>query len=170
MSRTLSTSILVLTICSGLAFGQKSYAGSPYSSGSRVTYNTVQATPQYDLRRAEVPSGSRITLFANFLGKEAGCVMLQLAGTSTPCNVVQWKSESVTVELPKVSLAEPKNVEVVVILPTGRIAKTFHLLLVNQPDVMVHQDTVPQPQPPAPGAQACSFATSTTGGAEIYGK
>jgi hypothetical protein len=131
---------------------------------SRVTYNVVQATPQYDVRRPEVPSGTRITLFANFLRKEQGVVMLNLNGTSTECHIADWKPESVTVELPRLGLARPKLAEIVVILPDGRIAKTFRILLVAQPDIMVHQDTVPLPMPAAPSAEPATYATPVDGG------
>jgi hypothetical protein len=135
---------------------------------NKVTYSAVQHTPQYDLRRPEVPSGARVTLFANFLGKVQGCVLLNLAGTSTECQVVDWKPESVTIELPKLGLSEPKNASIVVIMPDGRIAKTFRVLFVAQPDVLVHQDTVPQPLPPAPASTSASYAAPGAGGLLMY--
>jgi hypothetical protein len=135
---------------------------------SRVTYNTVQATPQYDVRRPEVPSGARLTLFANFLRKEQGVVMLNIEGTSTECRLVDWKPESVTIELPRLGLARPKLAEIVIILPDGRIAKTFRIQLVAQPDIMVHQDTVPQPLPPAPAAGLATYATPMGGGLLLH--
>jgi hypothetical protein len=135
---------------------------------NKAAYSVVQRTPQYNLSRPEVPSAARITLFAHFLGKVQGCVMFNLAGTSHECHVVDWKPESVTIELPKLGLVEPKNASIVVIMPDGRVAKTFRVLFVAQPDVVVHQDTVPQPLPPAPASTSASYATPGAGGLLMY--
>jgi hypothetical protein len=139
-----------------------------YSSGSKVAYNAVQRTPQYDLRRPEVPSGARLTLFANFLGKEQGVVLLGIHGTSHECEVVDWKPQSVTIELPRLGLNEPKNATIAIVLPDGRIAKTFRVLFVAQPDVVVHQESVPQPMPPAPASAPAAYAMPVAGGLTMY--
>jgi hypothetical protein len=128
-------------------------SSKPAASHREVTVAVVET------RRQEVPAGARITLFANFLGKESGVVLLQLEGTSMPCSIVDWRNESVTMELPKLSLKEPKKVDVVVIRAEGRIAKRFPVLLVNQPDVLVHPESVPQPSPPLAPAEASTEAT-----------
>jgi hypothetical protein len=138
------------------------------AASNRVTYVAVQQTPQYDVRRPEVPSGARLTLFANFLGQTPGVVMLNVNGTSSRCQVVDWKPESVTAELPAMGLSHPQNAELVVIMPDGRIVKTFRVRLVAQPDIMVHKDTVPLPLPPAPQSQPISFAVPVAGGLLTY--
>ena len=129
-----------------------------------VIYKVVQRTPQYDLRRPEVISGARVTLFANFLRAEPGVVLFNLNGTSTECVLVEWRPNSVTIELPRLGLLEPKNAEIQIVLPDGRIAKTFPVLLISQPDIVIHEDTVPQPMPPAPAAHAAVYATAVRGG------
>jgi len=58
---------------------------------------------------------------------------------------------------------EPKNASIVVVMPDGRIAKTFRVLFVAQPDLLVHQDTVPQPLPPAPASTSASYAAPGAG-------
>jgi hypothetical protein len=131
---------------------------------SSVVYKIVQQTPQYDLRRPEVISGARVTLFANFLRNEPGVVLFNLNGTSTECVLVEWRPNSVTIELPRLGLLEPKNAEIQIVLPDGRIAKTFPVLFIAQPDIVIHQDTVPQPMPPAPAARAAAYATPVRGG------
>lgn len=135
---------------------------APQSVG--VIYKVVQQTPQYDLRRPEVVSGTRVTLFANFLRQEAGCVTFNLQGTSHECNLVEWKPNSVTVELPRLGLLEPKNAEIQIILPDGRVAKTFAVLYVSQPDIVMHEDTIPQPMPPAPASRSAVYAMPVHGG------
>jgi hypothetical protein len=159
MTRLFVSSLSVLVLC-----GSAGLAASPNS----VVSKTIQSTAQYNLRRPEVPSGSRITLFANFLGQQPGTVLLNLAGVSKECEVVQWKPESVTTELPRLGLAEPKNIEIMIILPDGRIAKKFRLLLVPQPDVVVHGETVPLPMPPSPGAESVGLAVPSQGGVLLY--
>lgn len=133
-------------------------------SAGRVIYKLVQQTPQYDISRPEVVSGARITLFANFLRQEQGYVMFNLNGTSTECKIVDWKPNSVTTELPRLGLLSPKNAEIQIVLPDGRIAKTFKVLYVSQPDIVVHQDTIPQPMPPAPASRPAVYAMPVSGG------
>ncbi len=129
-----------------------------------VVYQVVQATPQYDLRRPEVVSGSRVTLFANFLRQEPGVVLFNLNGTSTECTLVEWQPNSVTIELPRLGLIEPKNAEIQIVLPDGRVAKKFSVLFISQPDIVIHQDTIPQPMPPAPVSHSAVYAASVQGG------
>ena len=52
--------------------------------------------------------------------------------------------------------------------PDGRIVKTFRILFVAQPDVLVHSDTVPQPLPPAPAAESAMYASPVPGGVSLY--
>lgn len=128
-----------------------------------VVFKVVQPSQKYDLRRPELVSGARVTLFANFLRQEPGIVIFNLNGTSTRCNLVEWKPESVTVDLPLLGLLEPKDAEIQIVLPDGRIAKTFRVVYVAQPDVVVHAESVPQPTPPAPAAKAAVYAISVSG-------
>ena len=139
----------------------------PKSASSRskgVVYKVVQHTPSYDLQRPEVISGARVTLFANFLQEKPGCVLFNLNGTSTECTLNEWKPNSVTVEIPCLGLARPKNAEIQIVLPNGRVAKTFSVVLISQPDIVIHEDTVPQPTPPAPTTEAAVYATPVKGG------
>ncbi|MCA9154345.1 MAG: hypothetical protein KDA62_04735 [Planctomycetales bacterium] len=134
------------------------------STANSVIYKVVQQTPQYNLRRPEVVSGARVTLFANFLRQEPGVVLFNLNGTSTECTLVEWKPNSVTIELPRLGLVEPKNAEIQIVLPDGRIAKNFPVLYVSQPDIVVHEDTIPQPLPPAPATAPAVYASPVQGG------
>ena len=142
----------------------ESVAAPAVESTNRVVYQLVQHTPQYDISRPEVVSGTRVTLFANFLRQEQGYVMFNLNGTSTECNIVEWQPNSVTVELPRLGLLSPKNAEIQIVLPDGRIAKTFKVLYVSQPDIVIHQDTIPQPMPPAPASSPGAYAMPVLGG------
>ena len=180
MSKNLTTSMFAVALLAGGLTTQAhaelrhcvtrttrtAYTATASSSG-RVVYKLVQHTPQYDIGRPEVISGSRVTLFANFLRNEPGYVMFDLSGTATQCKIVEWKPNSVTLELPCLGLNSPKNAAIRIILPDGRIAKTFHVLFVSQPDIVVHSDTIPQPVPPAPGATSAVYAIPVTGGLRL---
>ncbi len=174
MSTNLTKSLLVLAVVvlSGTATAQAEWSsgGTCYvrqetpAPSTGVIYKVVQHTPQYNFRRPEVVSGARVTLFANFLRQEPGCVLFNLNGTSTECTLVEWKPCSVTVELPRLGLLEPKNAEIQIVLPDGRVAKTFPVLYISQPDIVVHQETVPLPMPPAPATRPAMYATPVHGG------
>ena len=188
MTRDFTRSFAVLTILAGSLLAANQALAEPVrisrhtewtyanaecesaGSGNRVVYKSVQQTQEYDVSRPEVPSGARLTLFANFLGNESGYVMFNLAGTSTQCEVIDWKDNSVTAVLPKLGLLGPKNAEIQLVKPDGRIVKTFRVLFIPQPDVLVHGDTVPQPLPPAPAAESVQYASPVHGGVALYSK
>jgi hypothetical protein len=167
MKRYLTPALAVLTVLVGslMAAGNASA-----SDQDRVIYKSVQKTEAYNVSRPEMPSGARVTLFANFLGNETGCVTFSVNGTSEECPVIEWKNNSVTTELPKLGLAGPKNAEIRLIRPDGRIMKTFRILYVPQPDILIHNDTVPQPLPPAPSAENATYASPVSGGIALYSK
>jgi hypothetical protein len=172
MNRKLTTSAVALVLFGNSLIGQSQASAQTYSvmasANHRVTYKVVQQTPQYDLRRPEVISGARVTLFANFLRDLPGIVLFNLDGTSTKCDVIEWKDSSVTTQLPRLGLLEPKNAEIQIVLPDGRIAKTFRILFVAPPDIVIHEETVPVPLPPAPACQPASYATPVQGGLMLH--
>lgn len=141
------------------------FAGGTWSG--RVVYRSVQKTPQYRLRRAEVVTGARLTLFANFLQEKAGYVMFDVNGTTTNCKVIDWKNESVTTQLPLLGLNHPMDAQIRIVLPNGRVAKSFQILLISQPDIVHHKETIPQPQPPTAAAMSPAYAQPVNGGTTL---
>ncbi len=174
MNRRITMSLVALvTIAGSPLAGQQASAQSQTvltATSHRVTYKAVQQTPQYDLRRPEVVSGARVTLFANFLGTHPGIVLFNLDGVSSECQVIDWREQSVTTQLPRLGLLEPKNAEIQIVLPDGRIAKTFRVLLVAPPDIVIHEESVPVPLPPAPASQPASYVTLVQGGLILHAK
>jgi hypothetical protein len=167
MNRKLTATAVALVILGNSLFGQAEAAQPDsvvVSASHRVTYKTVQQTAQYNLCRPEVVSGARVTLFANFLRDQPGIVLFNLDGTSTQCKVIEWKEHSVTTQLPRLGLLEPKNAEIQIILPDGRIAKTFHILFIAPPDVVIHAETVPVVTPPAPATGPAVYAAPVNEG------
>lgn len=124
---------------------------------SSVVTRNMQTTPRYNLRRPEVVSGATATLFANFLRKECGYVYLVMNGATLPCQIIEWQDTSVTVQLPAVGLAAPVNATLQIALPDGRVAKMFHVLFVAQPEIVLHEDTIPQPLPPGTPGQSSVY-------------
>ncbi|MEQ8667738.1 MAG: hypothetical protein RIC12_01115 [Pirellulales bacterium] len=61
------------------------------ATDARVIYKVVQNTPEYDLGRPEVVSGTRVTLFANFLGQDPGVVQFNMNQTSASCKITDWQ-------------------------------------------------------------------------------
>ena len=162
MNRRLTANAVALALLGSSLYAQAEAAQATsvvVSANHRVTYKKVQQTPQYDLRRAEVVSGARVTLFANFLRDQPGIVLFNLDGVSTQCKVIEWKDNSVTTQLPRLGLLEPKDAVIQIVLPDGRIAKTFPILLIAHSGVVVHEETVPVVTPPAPAAGAAVFVT-----------
>jgi hypothetical protein len=141
---------------------------APPPATQRMIYKPVQPTPQYDFRRPEVVSGARVTLFANFLREESGCVLFNLEGTSTECALIDWKPDSVTLDLPCLGLLEPKYAEIQIVLPDGRVAKTFAVLYVSQPDIVVHEETVPLPMPSGPSTRPAAYAAPVDGAVVLH--
>jgi len=129
---------------------------------SRSVVRRVQATASYRLVRPEVISGSRVTLFANFLEEKPGIVDLCLNGTALPCKVIEWHNQSVTVELPKMGLARPQDAVIRIIKPNGREAKKFYVLFIPQPTILIHAETVGHPDPSAPTSSGATYAGGAT--------
>lgn len=155
---------VVLVIASSAA---STYADGPTRASSRrAIYKLVQPTPTYELQRPQVTIGTRITIFANFLQNDPGVVLLDIGATTTQCEMVEWKPQSVTVQLPRLGLSRPQDAKLRVVLPNGRVAKSMSVRLIAQPDIVVHQETVAQPMPPAPVAvpRPAVYAEATSGG------
>lgn len=168
MKYRIASLALLLSTCAGASVGQ---AHEPCFARSvsvgRVVYRSVQTTPTYRLRRAEVTTGARLTLFANFLRAEPGIVMLDVNGATLPCKIVQWKGDSVTVQLPMLGMNRPLDAQIRVILPTGQVAEAFQVVLVSQPRFVEHRETIPQPQPPTAAASSALYAQPINGGATL---
>jgi len=180
MNAKLSSMFVVLVaVASGFsseAFAQPGMpSGTPVYVVQTATVLQMEGTPSAARRtcasqRPDIASGSRVTLFANFLRQEAGVVILEIGGTSLQCELIEWQPDSVTVDLPRLGLAEPKNAEITIVLPDGRIAKTFKVRYVRQPDIVLHEDSIPQPMPPLPTvAGPANYVVAVQGGFTLYG-
>ncbi|WP_182866568.1 hypothetical protein [Stieleria mannarensis] len=149
--------------------GAAALAESPQpSSGPTAVYRMVQSVPAYQLRRPQITTGARISLFANFLQHDPGVVLLDVAGTTAQCDVLQWKPNSVTVQLPRLGLGAPTDARLRIVKPDGRVAKTMAVQLIAQPEIVVHQETIAQPMPAVGSAESAVYAEPTSGGITFY--
>ena len=166
--------VVAMVLAGGLC--SEAFAQQTWSYASRVTYvrqdttsspgnNSITSTATRSLQRREVASGSRVTLFANFLRQEAGVVVLEISGTSWECDLIEWQGNSVTVDLPPLGLAEAKNADITIVLPDGRIAKSFSVRCVRQTEIVVHDEPVPRAAPPlAATAGPANYVVPVAGG------
>ena len=115
-------------------------SGPDYSHRRRV-----QPSPAYELRRPEIVSGSRLTILANFLQQEEGVVLCQIARTTLSCRIVRWCDRSVTFYVPDYGLRTPMDAKICIVLPNGRVAKSVSVVLVPQPSIVQHAETLGQP-------------------------
>jgi hypothetical protein len=164
LAKTLPVAVLsVASLASALpahAAPRCNYVYQPQSGN----YTVIAAPVPCLAPRARVTSGSRVTLFGNFLGTATGCVLFNHSGTAMECNVVQWTNQSVTVDLPILGLSTSKDAEIELIVPDGRVAKTFAVNYIPQPDIVIHTDNMPVPNPPTSQVRLPSFITPVQGG------
>jgi hypothetical protein len=166
--------VVVMAVAGG--FSSEAFAQQNWFYAARVTYVRQDTTtlqedkvrapaPVLVAQRREVASGARVTLFANFLRQESGVVVLEIGGTSWECELIEWQPNSVTVDLPRLGLAEPKDAEITIVLPDGRIAKKFSVKYVRQPDIVLHDESIPRAAPPlAANAGPANYVVAVEGG------
>ena len=146
-------------------------ADSPESgSGANTVYRMVQSAPAYQLRRPQITTGARISVFANFLEHDPGVVLLDVAGTTSQCEVLQWNPNSVTLQLPRFGINSPTDARLRIVKPNGRVAKTMSIQLIAQPEIVIHEESIPQPMPATGIAESAVYAETTSGGITFYGE
>lgn len=126
-----------------------------------VTYEVFHVR-RHDPTLPHVPSGAALTLTGSFFGNETGMVLFRLGSTSAECEIIYWGARNVTTQLPKIGLREPRDAEIQVVRADGRIAKSFLVALVAPPDVIVHEESIPQPAPPVPN-RSCQASVGADG-------
>ncbi len=123
-------------------------AVKPSSSSSPKQANRVEQ--QLEFSGPVLPSGARVSLLESFLGDQPGHVLVDCVGATTECEIVEWCESSVTLQMPRWGLREPKMATLWIVMPDGRITSEIPFLLVPAPDIVIHSESVPVPLPPAP--------------------
>lgn len=120
-----------------------------YTKSTTVVVNTIAVKPVVPvvvqpavIKRISVPSGSTLTLKANFLQDEPGQAVLFIEGLAMQCEIQAWSNTQVTVKMPTVGLAGSHHATLKLFKPDGSVGKSYNML-VNQPsDVIVHEEVI----------------------------
>ena len=157
MSRKLVTA-LVLTV----AFGAVAISTSPSHAGGcfrggyytsvaiarpYIHHNPVVFAHLPQERLASAPSGSTITLPANFLGDHPGSVFMVFNNIKLPIEIVKWCNTGVTIKLPPMAQRHSLRVRLDVVLPHGKLGLQQRLLITPPADVILHPVAPTSPLP-----------------------
>lgn len=140
----LSTAVLTATMSQQAQAGCHSHSAPRVTNTRVVTYVSQHVTKVNHVKvsRTELPSGSTITMFANFLGNAPGFVLVKIDEVSLSCKVMEWKPNRVTLELPQLGLKDPQAATLSIVLPDGRVVQQFSVDLVPPQRIVVHQKTI----------------------------
>ncbi len=127
------------------------------------TYTVVQPTPTAVVVTAPapapataivkpkgilVPQGSQLRLKANFLGKEEGQVYLFVNTTSHLCQILEWQTNYVIVNLPGFAVSENTAGKILIATNDGSLKRKVDVIIAPTPDVeVVPTDEVPPMAP-----------------------
>ncbi|MFC1758679.1 hypothetical protein ACFL2H_07915 [Planctomycetota bacterium] len=138
------------------AVGSQANAGQYFTYGhyrpiirrTHVHHNPLGVAPlRVHNPLASVPAGSSMTLPANFLGDQPGSVFLVFGNIKLPVQVMKWCNESVTIKLPPMSVRNPLQVRIDVVLPHGQIGLQRRFMLTRPADVILHPSSPTSPLP-----------------------
>lgn len=104
---------------------------------------------------ADLEVGSTVTAPTNYLGTEAGFVLLKMGPAVHECSVVEWTPRGVTFEVPDMGLSSNTTAELQLVRPDGSIVRNYRVNLVRKPDLIVHDKD-------APGPSAGAITTANT--------
>jgi hypothetical protein len=76
-----------------------------------------------------VAIGSTLMLDGKLLGDEKGIVRLRMGGLSLPVEVIEWTTNSVKIELPKMELGRPMKASLEVLRADGSLASKSEIEL-----------------------------------------
>lgn len=107
-----------------------------------------------------VPSGSTLTLPANFLGNVPGDVFMVFNDIKLPVQVHKWESTGVTITLPPMAIKESVLIRVDIVLPDGRLGHKQMLRVTKPAEVVLHPTAPTSPLPTQAALQSQSAANA----------
>lgn len=110
----------------------------------------------------EASAGATVTLSQNFLGSQAGFVLLNAGDAVIQCEVLGWDASKVTFKLPSIGVKQPISTRLDVVLTTGQVAVSHSLRLLPPPVFTVHE-AVPASPAPVAGLRGPSAKAETAG-------
>ncbi|MCP4189184.1 MAG: hypothetical protein GY768_01005 [Planctomycetaceae bacterium] len=116
--------------------------------------------PQFPM----VPSGSTITIPANFLGNQPGSVLMVFNNIKLPVRIDSWTMTGVTVTLPPMAIKESVVIRLDVLLPQGQLGRTQQIRVTAPAPVVLHPTAPTSPLPTNPALQAQNQAAAMLGG------
>ncbi|MDG2380462.1 MAG: hypothetical protein P8N76_02205 [Pirellulaceae bacterium] len=120
----------------------------------------VAPEPQFPV----VPSGSTITIPANFLGNQPGSVLMVFNNIKLPVRINNWTMTGVTVTLPPMAIKEAVLIRLDVLLPQGQLGRTQKIRVTAPAPVVLHPTAPISPLPTNPALQAQNQAAAILGG------
>ncbi len=103
-----------------------------------------------------VPTGSQLTLPANFLGQQPGSVFMVFNNIKLPVQIDRWQNTGVTVTLPPMAIKDAVDIRVDIVLPTGKLGHTQKIRVTAPAPVVVHPV---RPTSPLPTQAALSISS-----------
>ena len=107
----------------------------------------IVAPPQRRPNFPTVPSGSTITIPANFLGAQPGSVFMVFNNIKLPVQINNWTQTGVTVTLPPMAIKEAVLIRLDIILPHGQLGNTQKILVTAPAPVILHPTAPTSPLP-----------------------
>ena len=120
----------------------------------------VAPEPQHPV----VPSGSTITIPANFLGNQPGSVLMVFNNIKLPVQINNWTMTGVTVTLPPMAIKDTVVIRLDLLLPHGQLGHTQKLCVTAPAPVVLHPTAPTSPLPTNPALQAQNNASAMLGG------
>jgi hypothetical protein len=120
----------------------------------------VAPEPQYPV----VPSGSTLTIPANFLGNQPGSVLMVFDNIKLPVQVNNWTMTGVTVTLPPMAIKDSVLIRLDVLLPHGKLGLTQKIRVTAPAPVVLHPTAPTSPLPTNPALQVQNNASALLGG------
>lgn len=97
---------------------------------------TVVAAPK-PVERPKMEVGSTVRAAVSFLGADEGHVLLHIGPVTHPCEILEWKTNSVVFKVPEMGLRSATPAELEVVRPDGRIARSFLMQIVPEPTIVI---------------------------------
>jgi hypothetical protein len=88
-------------------------------------------------KAVQVPQGGTLRLKANFLGSEAGHVILASGSLTLDCKIVDWNPQFVVIKLPQLAVTKATEANLVISTKSGDVKRSVAVIINPTPDIEV---------------------------------